>query len=350
MNTTHGFDTYADWRNNQDKDPFWHPKFTAAYRRLLTCLDYDIPDRVTAHVGPSRVGKSLLNEILEGQYVCQPVEHPNAIRPFVLLKLWARTRENRFVAKSFWINALQEIKFPLAMSGVLREKRDKFTEDHLVDLFGRALTQNRTRWLLIDEAQDVLWAPGKLEGAARFLNVLKGFAEEFSISLILSGGPPLLQAIDHTPHLSGRVARIFHDRYRQESDEDLNAFRVLFQKISEMLPVSREVHTARVYAELLEASRGVIGLLLNILDEARNEAKAQGASAITVQHLHTGINAHPISAEMDAEISLGDQYYRGETDHAIETNIASKGSAKTSPGISRKPFQENPKRRRRGEL
>ena len=350
MNTKHGFDTYTDWRNKRGKDPFWHPKFTAAYRRLLACLDYDISDRVTAHIGPSRVGKSLLNELLAAQYVCRPVESPNLIRPFVLLKLFTRSRENRFVAKSFWINALHEVKFPLAVSGMLQEQRDRYTEDHLVDLFGRALTQNRTRWLLIDEAQDILWAPKKLEGAARFLNVLKGFAEEFSISLILSGGPPLLQAIDHAPHLSGRVARIFHDRYRQESDEDLNAFRVLFQKISEMLPISKEVHTARVYAELLEASRGVIGLLLNILDEARNEAKAQGARAIAVQHLQHGIKAHPISAEMDAEIGLGDQYYRGETDHAIERNIASEGSPKNSAGISRKPFQEKPKRRKRGEL
>lgn len=346
------FRRYICWRHeqsggpSQSSAPIWHAKLTQTYRRMLSSLDIRLPDRLIAQVGPSRVGKSRITHLLVSDYAGGTFQsgQSGAVRTIVRVAIPNHNRDNRFSPKAFWLHALHKIEHVMAVSGKLDEKRGRLTEDQLADMFGRALKCLRTHWLIIDEAQHVNWALKGQAGACRFLDGLKSFSEQYEVPIILSGTPQLIPTIDSTPHLAGRVTRIFHERYYQDRDEDVSEYCRLITEALSRVPCCKEVRSNKTFAALITASSGIPGLLFKIIDAAVTEANSRDASQLSAAHIRYAIRCCPISAEMEAEIELGDMLASVRSVQLAADVTAEPRRGKQSSGPKLKPFQSKPSR------
>ena len=139
----------------------------------------------------------------------------------------------------------------------------------------RALRHRKTKFLVIDEAAHMIHQTrrGRLEIQ---LDTLKSLANQAGVQIVMVGSYDLFQLMS----LSGQLARRTHvlhlERYRQDKDVDLRAFKSCVQKFQGVAaPIWGK--SLMPYADVLhENTLGCIGTLSAVLTRAVKLAQSKG--------------------------------------------------------------------------
>lgn len=139
----------------------------------------------------------------------------------------------------------------------------------------RALRERGTQFLVIDEAAHIIrqTSPGRLQIQ---LDTLKSLTNKCGTQMVLVGSYDLYQLMS----LSGQLARRTHvmhfERYREDSEDDLRAFRACVQKFQDALPHIWGQALLPHAQALQENTLGCIGTLSAVLTRAAKLAQADG--------------------------------------------------------------------------
>ena len=192
-----------------------HPNYVIAMRRLSACLLMRDAGQIIVLSGPTRIGKSFLTEAIEAAN--PPAENYSdavlPLRPIVRIKAINYSDGSFIDFRQFWKCALLEIKHPfldeaVMLNGKVLDPKRTSTDEYIL-MFQHALKVMQTKYLFIDEAQHFARAKGGKEGAARFFDMLKLFAEESGCVLILAGAFPILDVLKDEAQIQSRARHIF---------------------------------------------------------------------------------------------------------------------------------------------
>jgi hypothetical protein len=136
----------------------------------------------------------------------------------------------------------------------------------------RALRERHTRFLVIDEAAHIIRQTRRNRLEIQ-LDTLKSLANDCGTQMVLVGSYDLYQLVS----LSGQLARRSHvmhfERYRQDSDKDVRAFRACVQKFQDALPTLWGQQLLQHASALHENTLGCIGTLSAVLMRAARLAQ-----------------------------------------------------------------------------
>lgn len=267
----------------------------------LDCLIYPgSQDSILMVCGPTGVGKSTLAKHIvsvENERSASEMEADAGFLPAVYVEALA-SGEDEFSWRLFYQNVLEQLDGELDMPryefGIDAETGRMFatkgsknrTLGALRSSVERALRERRTRFLVIDEAAHII-QQSRRDKLKTQLNTLKSLANRSGVQIVIVGSYDLFQLMS----LSGQLARRTHvlhlERYRQDNDRDLRAFRACVQKFQEAAgPIWGQ--SLMPYADVLhENTLGCIGTLSAVLTRAAKLAQSKGGW--TIEHLRTAL-------------------------------------------------------------
>lgn len=166
-----------------------------------------------------------------------------------------------------------------------RSPKDR-TLDGLRSAVERALRHRKTRFLVIDEAAHIIHLTRRNRLEIQ-LDTLKSIANLAGVQIVLVGSYDLFRLMS----LSGQLARRIHvlhlERYRQDNDTDIRAFRACVQKFQDAAaPIWGQSLMPYVDA-LHENTLGCIGTLSAVLTRAARLTETKGSWS--VEHLRTAL-------------------------------------------------------------
>lgn len=139
----------------------------------------------------------------------------------------------------------------------------------------RALRERGTQFLVIDEAAHII-RQTRSHRLEIQLDTLKSLANECGTQIVLVGSYDLYQLVS----LSGQLARRTHvmhfERYREDNEVDVRAFKACVQKFQDALPHLWGQQLVQHSAALHENTLGCIGTLSAVLTRAAKLAQADG--------------------------------------------------------------------------
>ncbi len=250
--------------------------------------------------GPTGAGKSALAQHMvkaEIERSAAEMEVDAGIIPAVYVEARA-SGEDDFSWRLFFQSVLEQLDADLDMPkydfGVdvntgrmvsSRNPKDR-TLAGLRSAVERALRHRKTRFLVIDEAAHIIQQSRRNRLAIQ-LNTLKSIANQAKVQIVLVGSYDLFQLMS----LSGQLARRTHvlhlERYRQDNDSDVRAFRACLQKFQDVAaPIWGQ--SLMQYADALhENTLGCIGTLSAVLTRAARLTESKGSWS--VDHLRTAL-------------------------------------------------------------
>jgi RecA/RadA recombinase len=267
----------------------------------LGCLIYPgSQDSILMVCGPSGAGKSTLAKhmvIEEIERSAREMEIDAGIIPAVYVEARA-SGEDEFSWRLFYQSVLEQLEagvdMPKYQYGVdaltgrmvsTRNPKDR-TLAGLRTSVERALLHRKTRFLVIDEAAHIIrhTRPNRLEIQ---LDTLKSLANQSGVQIILVGSYDLFQMMS----LSGQLARRTHvlhlERYRQDNDLDLKAFKSCVQMFQDSAPTLWGQHLMKFVDVLHENTLGCVGTLSAVLTRTANLVEKKGGWS--VEHLRTAL-------------------------------------------------------------
>lgn len=256
----------------------------------LNCLIYPgSQDNLLMVCGPTGVGKSALaRQMVRAENERSSAEmHADAgLIPAVYVEARA-SGENNFSWRLLFQSILEkldaDIKLPKYHYGVdpntgrmvsLRNPQDR-THSGLRTSVERALSDRKTRFLVIDEAAHIIHQTPRNRLEIQ-LDTLKSIADSVGVQIVLIGSYDLF----HLMSLSGQLARRTHvlhfERYRQDNANDERAFQACLQKFQDTASALWG-NNLMPYAEVLHQNTlGCVGTLSAVLTRAARLAEAKG--------------------------------------------------------------------------
>lgn len=139
----------------------------------------------------------------------------------------------------------------------------------------RDLRQRGTRFLVIDEAAHIIrqTRPNRLQIQ---LDTLKSLANECGVQIVLVGAYDLYRLVSLSGQLARRTHVLHFERYREDTDADVRAFRACVQKFETELPCLWGGQLMPHVHALHQSTLGCIGTLSATLTRAAKLAEAQG--------------------------------------------------------------------------
>ena len=284
----------------------------------LDCLIYPgSQDSILMVCGPTGAGKSALARQMvkaEIERSAVDMEADAGIIPAVYVEARA-SGEDDFSWRLFYQSVLEQLDSDLEMPkyhyGVdattgrmvsSRNPKDR-TLAGLRTAVERALRHRKTKFLVIDEAAHMIHQTrrGRLEIQ---LDTLKSLANQAGVQIVMVGSYDLFQLMS----LSGQLARRTHvlhlERYRQDNDTDVRAFRACLQKFQDAaIPIWGQ--SLMPYADVLhENTLGCIGTLSAVLTRAARLAQSKGGWSL--EHLRTALLSELLRQQILQEILDGE--------------------------------------------
>lgn len=326
-----------------------HPKYANVRRRLERALIMANPGEVIALCGPSRVGKTRCIHDVKTKFVGNRMPSDDRM-PFVYVEVANEAHGALLRTKDFTADCLRAIRHPFydadELGTMTPEAFDSFIhrtpEATLKNAFERSLRARSTQALACDEAHHIKYMQGGARAAARVLDSWKCLASKGQIKLILAGSFELLDYIQLSPHLLGRLELISFDRYRQDDADDVWAWEQILLTVDRCLRFASRKGTLREWNDLLyNGSLGCLGLLLKWIRRALGSLDPGRDQFITRECLL----ATAFSKVEVAEIA--DEIRRGET--AMQSWLSSPAQKEKTHTLSvrkpaRKPFRRALKR------
>lgn len=311
-------------------------------------------DRCYLIVGPSRVGKTGIVEEFELSLNINQPEDGSVYRPVIRLNCRNRDHGGTFTIKTFFLDALVDIEHPFyEVTGVYLGGKHNFirkqsneTTATLQAIFENALAILGTKYLILDEAQHLRYVTGGDKTTLRIMEFFKTLAEKMDLTLIFVGAYPVVDVLQLSPHILGRLSIIEMPRYIHTSEESLIEFHNILDWYSEGIEFEEGVTNLRDWnRELYDGSLGVIGLLAIWLREALDEMRVCEEDRLSLNHLKIAKKKRPMLDKIAREILDGEKYMEN-TDISFEQEFTRKKS-KTQKSNNR-PFQSTLKRRKVG--
>ena len=315
-----------------------HPTYERTIYRLFQSVAVALPGEIIVLVGPSRVGKTRAIE----EAIAQAIGANQApeTKPSIRVVADNMSTSGQFSTKAFCRQMLQALEHPIhglsAGDDNAAIKRDqqfhRTPEGMLHDAIERALHNQKTRFVIIDEVQHVKYARGGLRAAAAILDSWKCLAQKTGIVLILVGSYELLDYLAYVPHLLGRMHLVEFPPYDASNRTDQKSFASVLKAWS--LPIRFERNDISLLTwgkPLMEGSLGCVGQLGLWLRKALGSLEP-GAPYLTREAL-----LDQRQAAMHAQ-AIEDEILRGGLLIAYPSQTTDR-PASTPTSRKRKPFQ-----------
>ncbi|MCC8438561.1 TniB family NTP-binding protein [Brevibacillus sp. M2.1A] len=249
-----------------------HPLLIEAFNKLTNNLLNPGNQSIFFVYGPSGSGKSTLflkirNKII--QEFRSEIEKNRGIIPIMGVEAVAPENGN-FNWKDFYLQSLDAFYEPAIDYKV---DYDSLFSNRLVSALRRddptrkyrkalasTLKYRETKAFLIDEAQHI----AKITSGRKLLNqmdVIKSFASESNIPIVLIGSYEILAFRNLSAQLSRRSDDVHLPRYRMEKEGDMEKFVNILWTFQKLLPLEEEPDLISYSEEFYQRSIGCVGIL-----------------------------------------------------------------------------------------
>lgn len=320
-----------------------HPKWNLAYKEASNMMLIAQPGEVVGIVGASRIGKTrLVNELRSTIFTSPSTGSFSTV--YCLAENCSTSGE--FSTKAFTQRLLDAIEHPFfatrnivdvdCAASIVRMSR--LSEGVMRSALEKALIHRKTRYLFIDEAQHVLYAKKGAKGAGAILDSWKSLAQICQLVLVLVGAYPLLNALNHSPHMVGRTLNVHFPRYHLNT-KDIRDFAGIIRAYLEILKPEKSFDIGEWTEFLFEGSLGSTGLLESWFRRAFARMRVEEKNKLTKDIL---LKTRKTQKELEiilTEIAQGEEVLSTNPPRK-KTGIAAKGNVKHN----RKAFQRSPRR------
>ncbi len=240
------------------------------------------PGTMALVIGPSRVGKTTLIQLLEDRLLAKAKErmkHDPHFIPFASITA-AGPEAGRFNWSRYYKAVLRQLRNPF-----VDDKMAPIRARELQDAMETALLERKPLAVIVDEAHHLAKAASgrRLQDQ---LDHLKYFENLTGVSHVLVGTYEMRPFRQVNAQLACRSIDVHFPRYDVTKEEDCQIFRSVLWALQRQLPVEKEPLLAEHHWELLYArSIGCIGLLKMHLNRALNLALTEDAATVTEEHL-----------------------------------------------------------------
>ena len=276
-----------------------HPYFTSARSELQQALACS---SMVVLVGSSRLGKTRLVRDFVVQYHAGVSESSGCCPAIVVTAFTAQGRA--FSWKSLWKSILEQLDDPLPDRKINRQamvpalsdgRRPRFrysTEDDLYRSVRDAARDRGLRVLFVDEASALVKA-GHARTLRDQLEVLRNLADMGIFQVVLVSTPRLLDSLDASSEVLGRIDEVFVRRYacngRDSASEFLSFVRIVKSFMGKLPESARFTPTTRQLRELHAGSLGAIGHLSKWFTRAIGHCVSSGEDCLRWEHFERTI-------------------------------------------------------------
>lgn len=272
-----------------------HTRIAQVMTELETLIYPGSQDSILLVCGPTGVGKSTLARHMVEDALRLAADDMNAdagLIPAVYVEAPA-SGEREFSWRLFFGSILEQLEGDLAIpksvfgidseSGqMVRGRKSRNTLASMRMAVERALRARGTRFLVIDEAAHIIRQTRRSDLQVQ-LDTLKSLANKCGTQMVLVGSYDLYRLMSLSGQLARRTHVLHFERYRQDHQTDLNAFRACLLKFQEQLPGIWGTDLMQYADALHENTHGCIGTLSAVLARAAKLALADGWSSDTLQ-------------------------------------------------------------------
>lgn len=284
-----------------------HFSYLSARSQLRAALDNFRPGHMVFLIGPSGVGKTTLRHSVMREMFGNPLnwgrgripaieafaQLPNAA--FFSSRELAKTLvEQLHVPSLNWlfsegtIDKLVEekIRSEVEQCGAIwaQLRRAHVTEGEYWRIFERSLAARGCKYVSLDQVTALLVNRRDTSPADHTLHLMS-LAESAGIMFIMTGVHHAAQLWSIHSELRRRVAPVWVPPYSHRRKEDEKHYLRLLKSLTPKYPLSRSDLLYLMADEILAATGGVFGEIVQLLDRARRQAKAAGDRSILKRHI-----------------------------------------------------------------
>ncbi|MBM5571092.1 MULTISPECIES: AAA family ATPase [Deefgea] len=267
-----------------------HVRIAQVMSELETLIYPESQEGLLLVCGPTGVGKTAL-----ARYMCESALNAAAsemnanpgIIPAVYIEAIA-SGEEEFSWRMFYESILEQLDGNLDMPRAefdVDEKSGRYyrarganrnTIPALRKAVEKALQERKTQFLVIDEAVHIFMQSTSHTKLNKKISTLKSLANKCKTQLILLGSYDLYPLVNFSGQLTRRAHVLHFERYRQDNEEDLRAFRACVLKFQSALPELWGQDLMKYCDALHENTLGCIGTLRTVLIRAAKLAQKDG--------------------------------------------------------------------------
>jgi len=293
-------------------DVVWHPAMERAEREFLTAIDQAGPYDIIMLIGLPRIGKSLVHRMVMRKIAGDPTKWGKGRLPMIFVFASA-TERSFFNSKDFFARALAEVRAP--RMPWLRTDTDAEVDPY--ENVKREMEEARVEWAKLSGGKDRsepvmrrMFEETARERGLKYFSIgqagsmaftqkgrdpsdhgysLACLAEELNVVILMSGTPRVHKLWKGNAEVSGRVTKVFFQRYKPDSRPDMEHAVRLCKGLTAHLkfdPRAQPEKTMRlVYATTLIST----GLVQEFYKRANNNRIADSADVITLNHLKQAV-------------------------------------------------------------
>jgi archaellum biogenesis ATPase FlaH len=311
-----------------------HKSFNYALRYCMA-VDQSPAGTMIFVVGASGAGKSVLSKLIGRMLYgeCQPgkelsirVSLENAeggffTSKYLIEQLLAQLRDP-FHGMSFGLPSDIDPQSAIKLEEALKRISSvtKFSEEKKRMALISIARARQLRLVIIDEA-NLLILTKKSRPVESHLEGIRTLAKAMGVRVILLGTIHLLGYVNYSAQIS-RTGTILHlSRMKAESKEEMVEFLSLLDRIEAdiQLPPKLLVSNADI---LYEATYGIPGELISLLERARCVAHSRGKSDLMIDDIKSSMHIPIVAERMRAEANLVEEFVKGAIDgRVLESHI-----------------------------
>jgi hypothetical protein len=339
----------------------WHRNLQHAFDELEDFCDVETTARIKILTGATGVGKTTIAERLYARIWKQleiQLKSDLITIPAILFEPEA-PEDTEFDWKSLYEDVLtlllepgMEATLPLTLRTIAEREvislktefrsRQPSKRDLRRRLRG-ALRKRNTRFVILDEAVDVIVGGGDRAKILRYANVIKSLVNSLRTRIIIVGSYEALSFSNASSQLARRSDDVLHiPRYR-DTQEDIEEFYGIYCDLVEYLPLNEPIDLSMHAEWFFNESFGVIGILkkllvkvLRLLIKDKEKFKPEWLARCALQK--------PYKDAIQAELKVGESIFPGDAPHPAAAPAAATKGKRPGRGLWRPGGERDPSR------
>jgi len=279
-------------------------------------------------IGPTRVGKTKLIEVLEKELLKRARERmmqDPGYMPFASITTDVGERGS-FDWMDYYPAILEYLHDPFLRSSKNHRMPARDVKNAMIEAF----LQWKTQVVIVDEAHHLARAGNRGRRLQDNLDHLKYFENKTGVSHVLVGTYAMRPFRKASVQLALRTIDVHFSRYDATKEEDRIAFKSTLWALQRQLPVEEEPQLRPHWEFLYARSNGCIGALKQHLNQALRLALDENAKTVTFEHLKkTAVSKDKVDLAL-MDIINGEQDL-AEPDDADEQLLKNLGLVASEP-------------------